>query len=226
MEQSSTSAQTLITAYPVSNYNFGAKAAKLEKDRSTQERLSRMEDKYRREGIRRSVEAVILVHDHNHPHVLLLQLGSAFFKLPGGRLRPGEDDREGLRRKLTTQLSPEAASLAFSWDVADCIGIYWRPNFDVSMYPYLPAHITRPKEVKKIFLVPLPEKCYLAIPRNFKIVAVPLFDLYENSSRYGAILASLPGLLSRFRLTLAGATISPADLEAREVEPSEEQLRH
>ena len=47
--------------------------------------------RYRREGIRRSVEAVILVHDHNHPHVLLLQLGSAFFKLPGGRLRPGED---------------------------------------------------------------------------------------------------------------------------------------
>ena len=48
-------------------------------------------DRYKREGIRRSVEAVILVHDHNHPHVLLLQLGSAFFKLPGGRLRPGED---------------------------------------------------------------------------------------------------------------------------------------
>ena len=158
-------------------------------------------------------------------------------------------------RKLTTQLSPDAASLAFSWDIADCIGMYWRPNFDVSLYPYLPAHITRPKELKKIFLVPLPEKCYLAvrspskqcadillhkcslqylpltmagnmshsgmscysfadtvlpvqIPRNWKIVAVPLFDLYENSSRFGAILASLPGLVSRFRLTLAGATPS------------------
>ena len=47
--------------------------------------------RYSREGIRRSVEAVILVHNHNHPHVLLLQLGSAFFKLPGGRLKPGED---------------------------------------------------------------------------------------------------------------------------------------
>ena len=66
-------------------------------------------------------------------------------------------------RKLTTQLSPDAASLAFSWDIADCVGMYWRPNFDVSLYPYLPAHITRPKELKKIFLVPLPEKCYLAV---------------------------------------------------------------
>lgn len=47
--------------------------------------------RYEREGMRRSVEAVILVHEHNHPHILLLQIGMSFFKLPGGRLRPGED---------------------------------------------------------------------------------------------------------------------------------------
>ena len=41
--------------------------------------------------MRRSVDGVMLVFEHNHPHVLLLQLGNAFFKLPGGRLRPGED---------------------------------------------------------------------------------------------------------------------------------------
>lgn len=57
------------------------------------------------------------------------------------------------------------------------------------------------------------------IPRNFKIVAVPLFDLYENSSRFGAILASLPGLISRFRLTLAGALPSAeAEVEAKDQE--------
>jgi hypothetical protein len=73
-------------------------------------------------------------------------------------------ESDGLRRKLATQLSPEAASLAFSWDIADCIGMYWRPNHgDSSLFPYLPAHITRPKEIKKIFLVPLPERCYLAV---------------------------------------------------------------
>ena len=47
--------------------------------------------RYAREGARRSVEAVLLVHEHHHPHVLLLQVGSTFFKLPGGRLRPGEN---------------------------------------------------------------------------------------------------------------------------------------
>ena len=47
--------------------------------------------RYAREGARRSVEAVLLVHEHHHPHVLLMQVGSTFFKLPGGRLRPGEN---------------------------------------------------------------------------------------------------------------------------------------
>lgn len=43
--------------------------------------------------MRRSVEGVLLVHDHGHPHVLMLQLAPSYFKLPGGRLRPGEDGR-------------------------------------------------------------------------------------------------------------------------------------
>lgn len=43
MEISAANQAALI--YPVKNYNFGSKAAKLEKDHSTQERLLRMEDK-------------------------------------------------------------------------------------------------------------------------------------------------------------------------------------
>lgn len=41
--------------------------------------------------MRRSVEGVVLVQEHNHPHVLMIQMGVTFFKLPGGRLRAGED---------------------------------------------------------------------------------------------------------------------------------------
>ena len=147
---------------------------------------------------------MMLVFEHNHPHVLLLQLGNAFFKLPGGRLRPGEDgvwghaparlpccsapvqivvgtpkqwsmhhaaccgsllhaEMEGLKRKLTNNMAPEAASLRPAWDVGECIATFWRPNFDVALYPYLPAHITRPKEVKKLFLITMPERCYLSV---------------------------------------------------------------
>lgn len=33
----------------------------------------------------------MLVHKHNTVHVLLMQPNSSFYKLPGGRLKPGED---------------------------------------------------------------------------------------------------------------------------------------
>ncbi|MED6185446.1 hypothetical protein PIB30_057155 [Stylosanthes scabra] len=31
------------------------------------------------------------IQEHNHPHLLLLQIGNTFHKLPGGRLKPGEN---------------------------------------------------------------------------------------------------------------------------------------
>jgi len=46
--------------------------------------------RYPKQGARRSVEAVLLVQEHRFPHVLLLQSGGDSFRLPGGRLRPGE----------------------------------------------------------------------------------------------------------------------------------------
>ncbi len=52
----------------------------------------------------RSVDGVLLVHEHGLPHVLLLQLGSTFFKLPGGELNPGEDEVDGLKRLMTDTL--------------------------------------------------------------------------------------------------------------------------
>ena len=106
------------------------------------------------------------------------------------------------------------------WEVGECCGTYYRPNFDTMFYPYQvralhpvhascphlvcpplgcllrctallprvspsgargrpsdppppppplqPPHITRPKEVKKVFLVPLPERCYFGVPKNFR----------------------------------------------------------
>lgn len=44
------------------------------------------------------------------------------------------------------------------WKVEDEIGNWWRPNFDPPRYPYIPPHVTKPKEQTKLFLVQLPEK--------------------------------------------------------------------
>ncbi|KAG2433377.1 hypothetical protein HXX76_008438 [Chlamydomonas incerta] len=152
--------------------------------------------------MRRSVEAILVVQEHNTPHVLLLQLGMNHFKLPGGRLRPGEEEVEGLRRKLTNALAPLNPSLHVTWDVGEVVGVFYRPNFDTVFYPYVPPHITRPKESRKLFVVQLPERCVFAVPKNMRLVAVPLFDLYDNLPRYGPVLAALPAALSRLRLNL------------------------
>ena len=72
-----------IQTYPLTNYTFGTKDALYERDSSVQARFQRMREEFTTMGMRRSVEAVLLVHEHNLPHVLLLQLGTTFFKLPG-----------------------------------------------------------------------------------------------------------------------------------------------
>lgn len=88
-------------SYPLTNYTFGTKEPLFEKDPSVPARFQRMRDEFDKIGMRRSVEGVLLVHEHGLPHVLLLQLGTTFFKLPGGELSAGEDEVEGLKRLLT-----------------------------------------------------------------------------------------------------------------------------
>ena len=161
-------------------------------------RFQRMRDEYDKVGMRRSVDGVLIVHEHGLPHVLLLQLGSTFFKLPGGELSPGEDEVEGLKRLMSETLGRTDGSAATDWTIEDTIGNWWRPNFEPAQYPYIPPHITKPKEHRKLFLVQLQEKAYFAVPRNYKLVAAPLFELYDNAQGYGPIISSLPQSLARF----------------------------
>lgn len=65
------------------------------------------------------------------------------------------------------------------------------------MYPYIPAHVTKPKEQLVVYSVTLPEKFTFAVPKNLQLVAVPLFELHGNSASYGTVIAAIPSLLSR-----------------------------
>jgi cleavage and polyadenylation specificity factor subunit 5 len=189
--------------YPITNFKFGEKTATVDKDTSVSDRMRRMREKYETEGPRRTVEAVLVVHQHNHPYILLLQAGTSFFKLPGGRLRPGEEAIEGLKRKLGNKLSPENDTLKVDWEIGDCVGCFYRPNFENLTYPYLPPHITKPKEIKTLYMVNLPESCFFAVPSNLKLIAVPLFELYDKVDKYGPLIAGLPSMLSRFQFVKA-----------------------
>ncbi|KAF6026095.1 hypothetical protein EB796_015598 [Bugula neritina] len=187
--------------YPLTNYTFGTKEALVEKDLSVPARFQRLRDEFQELGMRRTAEAVLIVHEHGLPHILLLQLGTSFFKLPGGECNPGEDWADALKRLLTYTLGRTDAQV--DWTVDELISTWWRPNFEAPQYPYIPAHITKPKESKRMYLVQLPEKALFAVPRNYKLVAAPLFELYDNASCYGPVIASLPSALSRFNFVYA-----------------------
>ncbi|CAB0012641.1 unnamed protein product [Nesidiocoris tenuis] len=189
-----------INLYPLTNYTFGTKEPLFEKDPSVPARFQRMREEFDKIGMRRSVEAVFLVHEHGLSNVLLLQLGLTFFKLPGGELNPGEDDVEGLKRLLTETLGRQDG-VKQEWIIEDTIGNWWRPNFEPPIYPYVPAHVTKPKERRRLFLVQLPEKTLFAVPKNYRLVAAPLYEIYDNAHGYGPIISCLPQILSRFNFT-------------------------
>ena len=54
----------------------------------------------------------------------------------------------------------------------------------------------------------LPERCYFAVPKNLKLLAVPLFELFDNTQRYGHVIAAIPQNLSRFHFNMQGDGIA------------------
>ena len=101
------------------------------------------------------------VQEHKHPHILLLQIGNTFCKLPGGRLKPGENgtiysgiplhlslslsltflpifaEIEGLKRKLTSKLGANQPSLQPNWQVCNfpCNEAYVPIFLDAFVFP-------------------------------------------------------------------------------------------
>ncbi len=69
-------------------------------------RLKRLEEHYTAHGMRRTCEGILVCHEHNHPHILMLQIANAFFKLPGDYLRPDDDEIEGFKSRLDERLAP------------------------------------------------------------------------------------------------------------------------
>ncbi|KAG5338812.1 hypothetical protein C0989_006081 [Termitomyces sp. Mn162] len=208
--------QLTAGSYPLSNFTFSTKEAQPEEDPSVSARLQRLQNNYEDFGMRRTVEGILVVHDHGHPHILMLQIANAFFKLPGDYLKPGEDEIDGLKRRLDDRLAPPRDSQQFNqhthgidndWEIGDCLAQWWRPNFETFMVRPTPS----PSNPHEPLPVPLHPRTHhkaqrmqkalsqvLAVPKNMKLLAIPLFELYDNAARYGPQLSAIPHLLSRY----------------------------
>ncbi|WZZ71591.1 hypothetical protein YC2023_082961 [Brassica napus] len=58
--------------------------------------------------------------------------------------------------------------------------MWLRPNFETLMYPFLPPNVKHPKECLKLFLGRLALHQQFFVPKNFKLLAVPLSQIHEN----------------------------------------------
>lgn len=70
-----------LRVYPLKSYHFETKVEQPEEDPSVVARLRRLEEHYEKHGMRRTCEGILVCHEYNHPHVLMLQIANAFFKL-------------------------------------------------------------------------------------------------------------------------------------------------
>ena len=192
--------QITLPLYPLANYSFGDKDPQHDQQagENLSQRMLQLKRNFEFAGLQITVEAAIIVHENDCPHLLLLSAEGTYFTLPGGTLAPGQDEKTGLLQHLNRLMSPIGDQPPCNFGVDDIIGCFYRPNFSNAIYPYLPTHIKRPKEIFKTFLVHLPENAYISIPSNYKIIAVPLFELFGNPEKYGTRLSSLPHLLSKY----------------------------
>ena len=80
---------------------------------------------------------------------------------PGDYLKPEDDEIEGFKIRLNERLAPVGTQFSGEgvndeWEIGDTLAQWWRPNFETFMYPFIPAHVTRPKECKKLYFIQLP----------------------------------------------------------------------
>jgi hypothetical protein len=60
---------------------------------------------------------------------------------PGDYLKPGEDEIDGLKRRLDERLAPPTSNqfdqvthgINNDWEIGDCLAQWWRPNFETFM---------------------------------------------------------------------------------------------
>lgn len=92
------------------------------------------------------------------------------------------------------------ASISPYFRVGEVLGKWYRPHLNPLMYPYIPPHLTQDamKEIRTLFLVHMERSFELQVSfEDVELVAVPLFDLYDNTAKYSPSIASIPTLLSR-----------------------------
>ena len=64
----------------------------------------------------------------------------------------------------------------------------------------------------------------LQIPTNLQLVAVPLYELYDNAANFGPVVASVPQMIARFRLNITGLMATKPAVDTPKDAPTDDEL--
>ena len=190
-----------ISLHRASNYSFGlAEDEEEDLEKVKIPPMEKLRQRFQKEGTVRSVRCIILVHEHNHPNIMLLRNRTTNdISIPGGRLLTGEDDETGIHRILNKKLCPINAD----FEIGEHIATWYRPQFTEYVYPYLPAHITTAKEIEKWYVVFLPETAKLRAQAKNEPTILPFYQINGNPDWQGKPLGEVPVLMSKFDFSYA-----------------------
>jgi hypothetical protein len=83
--------------------------------------------------------------------------------------------------------------------------MWWRSEFDAAPFPYLLPNARAPKECIKLFLIKLPVSRQFVVPRNMKLLAVPLSQIHDNAQVSLVITIQHKGFYHLFLSSAASA---------------------
>ena len=193
--------QASIHVYPSKNYS-SVTSEFLSTPRPYSTTAISRRDEWLQKGMRKTLHLLLLAHDNGVPCVLVQRAASGYSCLEGV-LEPGQSEEEAIKTILVRHLMKHSVSDRLEFSISDCVLQLWRPDFDDHLYPYLPGHVSRPKEQLRLVLVGLPPRAVLQLPPGVALDAVPLGELKRRGQAgFGSLLAAVPDVLSRTSLKM------------------------
>jgi cleavage and polyadenylation specificity factor subunit 5 len=178
-----------IRLYPGSNYSStGVADLEFPIDYS----IKSHHDYWIAHGMKKTIRLLILCHSEGAPAVLFVKQSSnqarSFLEIS---LKPGQNEDEGIKKLMIRHLLKHSAGDSMQFSIIDLISVEYRPEFDKETFPFLPSYCSRPKEQIKTFLVEMPPRCVIKLPKHLSLEVVKFTEILDSP---------YPTILSKFDL--------------------------
>lgn len=126
-----------LKIYSYNNYKINKKTARVRITHPTFEaKMKQLQEFVETKHVNRSsVYGVIIVHQNNQPHLVVLNTSqnagqTETIQLPGGKLKLGQNPVDGLRAKLQKKLSLDES---ISWEIGELLGNFYRTGYNANL---------------------------------------------------------------------------------------------